>query len=750
MDKLRSVCIKKMNKKEMNESYSKRLDEELNLISSTGMADYFLFQYDIARYMKSKNIPFLFKNASSSFVLYLLGIHPIDPVEHHLLFQNYLGTNKTSIPIIDLDLSFRKSKALNNYFNLRYGKNKFFQLASIDRFSYLSYLKENKLFIKLDPYQRKTLIRSISQRGKLSIKDSFNITPEYHSIVQTKPEIKQWLNASMQLEGSLLGFNAHSSGWTFIPDGINKIASHSQTIDGEIIAHIPYEDIREIGIIKFDIHKDRYTSIIHDIMQRVKIRRIPPNNKNAFQLFQNGNTTGISHFESSGIRQILKAIKPYKLEDLALIIAMYRPGPLKSGLLEEYLQKETENHNNNDALLNLYAKESRGLLLYREQIIELIHFTANVAWGKAESICKAITDKNTSLILSFKDEFVERCEGNNINPKLARNLFGIIVDKGQFSFSKTAAITYAHNAYLLAYLKYHYPVHFYLSSLNYNFNSHLQINKIIMDIRFHYSTINTKILPIDINKSRVLFSKEHDNIRGGLAFVKHIGISTAKEIVNERNRHGQFKNLLDFMIRTKDHNLTIKSIDFLIKAGAFDHIEISRDLLLAVAQDIYHSLIKTNKEQSTTLFVIQEQLPDFEHYIKKHETSPTLHNNYYYETEATDLFLTHHPLDQHLDYLKQHQYDKIELMDNLEYGTFVIYLYQFRIIQTKNGHEMATGFASDRTGSADIIFYPFIYKKFSGILKNDHIYVVKGKIENNKINAEQVFLLSELSNSNSD
>jgi DNA polymerase-3 subunit alpha len=740
--RLKELCRKKLLNLKTGDSlalYEKRLEYELGVIQNLGLSDYFLLTFDIARFMRLKKIPYGFGRGSSvaSLILFLLGVTKVDPVENRLIFERFLNPGRKQMPDIDLDVCWKKRKFVFSYIASKYGEKNIAHLSNINRFMARSVIREIAKSYRLNKAKLAKILSSIPMYRAVSIEKFFRSDPKLNILYAEDPEIKEFLDIVMKIEGQASHSSLHAGGIIVVPDGIRKYASLEYSNKGELAAQLTKDDLENTGFIKMDILGLRFTTIIDETMRLAGIKEIDFNNQEAFQLLGSSDTIGVFQLESPGMRGLLKNIKPLSIRSLSDVIALYRPGPMKSGMMEQYIKR----HNSPaDRAISKEAaeitKETYGLFIYQEQILRLAVEVAGMDWGEADSLRKALSSKSNSLILSLKNRFLEGCIKNNVDEEYAQRLFGILVDFGAYSFNQAHSLAYAYTAYTGAYLKANFPLEFYLSSLNNNIGFVSRLNRYIMDMRYH----SLGILPISINHSKTLFFRQSENaLRAGFALVKYVGANLAKKIVKEREQNGEYQNLLDFYFRMKDKGLHNKAAECLIKAGAFDDLCFSRRALLSALPEIAKFVSKHYKEEENALFSMREQSPDFTHFIHPEENAPQ-EDKMILEFEATDIFLSHHPLDQVKEKLIDHNSDKIEEIGQIKQGIFIGYFYRMRVIKTKNGSLMAFGQLSDDTGTAEVVFFPKVYQQFASLLKGGKILLIRGKTQEGKIIVEQAFL----------
>lgn len=757
-EKLKTICLNRLNKRSYDANYHKRLDYELGIINKMQLSDYFLLIFNIVRYMRRNSIPFGAGRGSavSSFVLYLLGVTKVDPLKYNLLFERFLNPSRKQMPDIDMDICWKKRKYVFSYISAKFGKKNVARLAAVDRLKARSVMTEISKTFKLSPSKYSSIMPLIPRYRSASLETLFKNEENLKNLYDNDGEVHEFMDIVTRIEGIANHSTVHSAGTLIIPDGIKKYASQEYSRNGELVAQITKDDLDDTGFIKFDILGLRFITIIEEAMKRAGIKTIDYEDQETYSFLGNGDTTAVFQLESSGMKDLLRKIKPRNLLELSDVIALYRPGPMRAGMTQEYVKRHDrhpisaaslsdENLIDNPYLIVTY--DSYGLFIYQEQILLLAHDYADMSWDKAESLRKALSNRDNTAIVSLREDFLRGCKENKIDEPIANKLYGILVDFGSFSFNKSHSVAYAYNAFAGAFLKLHHPLEFFLASLNNNLDSSQRLNRYLMDIKFHSEKFGIGILPIDINKSRSHFSKEDErSIRCGLSVIKYIGPRLAVEIVRERKKNGDFADFVDFTIRMKPKGITVKSLEFLIKAGSFDTLGRSREVLLDICPEVSKFASKYSKKehQSEDLFKSNEGLPTEDYFISQGRKELPESDKFLMELEATDIILTHHPLDKYLEHLKEKKYDKLEDVETLRSGVFIGYLFRLRSFKTRKGLLMASAQISDRTGTSEVVLFPSVYKYFSNILRTGSLYLIHGKVQDNRIMADKVFLFDEI------
>lgn len=746
---LEKKCMEKLYKYitgkpiEEKKKYQTRLKEELKIVKEKRLENLFFISSDIAGFLKKNNIPYGPGRGSScaSLILFLLGINKIDPIKYNLLFERFLNPERSEIPDIDLDICWKKRKLLFSYLFEKY-KNRIAHIATINRLFPHTLLNELAKVYKLKKEKVKKIKRFFPNTSHFSINDLLKTEKKLLDLYAGDNEIKDFLDIMMKLEGLAYYPSIHAGGIIITPDEIKNYVTLEKTRVGNPLAQIKKDDLKETNFIKIDLLGLRFITVIDDVRRKAKLKKIPLYDEKTFETIQKGDTIGIFQLESYGMRELLKRIKPANINELSDVIALYRPGPIRSGMTEEYQKRKGSIIKSTiveHPLIKNILDETYGVFIYQEQILLLAHNVAKFSWKKADLFRKALSEKNVKIIITLKEDFIAGCLENGLSKEESEKLFSIITDFGSYCFNKAHSISYAYNAYLGAYLKTHHPLEFYIAMLNNYTNYFSKLDRLLFEIRRR----GYKILPFDINNCNVYFKKENNSIRPGLSFIKYITPAFAREIIRERTSNGKFKDLIDFSIRMKNRNINIRELEYLIKAGCFDFTNLSRKKMLKASNEILKEInhIKSEEEKGISeLFTIEEEL-DIKNFIDNTVAEENSVEKLHMELEATELYFTHHPLEEIEEKIKDWELDTIETLERIKYAVVVAFVQSIRIFTTNYGEKLAILNIIDKTASTRAILLPSLFSKYSDIIEKGKIYLFKGKSKGGKLFLEELFLL---------
>ncbi len=687
--RLKKICESRLSNYSSDIQYSERLAGELKIISS-GLSSYFLIAYELSCFMKKKGIaygpgkgPF-----PSSLVLFLLGFTKIDPVKYGLVFELLAPPGTDFLRSMELDIARKKQRFLFSYINSRFG-------------------------------------------------------PRCSAYMTT---ILRWTRAAGKFEGRARGLETETGSVALVGENIAELAPLYPEGVKDRYSGLTGNDADFSDFLRIEMKSSSLISIIEEGFRSAGIKSIDYDDRETYLMIKEGRTNSIFILENFAIREYLRSSAVDSMRVLCDIIAIYRKGPITDGTALNYITRRMNNQYYGKASPQAHETspitwDTYGLILYEEQVLLIAHEAAGMDWNKSLMFLKAIVKRDNQAILRVKDEFIRGCIDKGSGEEPARRLFGILIETGSWAVKKSQTLGYAYTAYSLAYLKTHSPVDFYLASLNNNMYSTDKLNRILIDLMIEQPP--GAILPVDINRSRRRFSKENGKIRAGLEMIKHLGHEAAGEIVMEREKNGVFKDMLDFAIRMTPLGLHEKALLNLVKAGAFRDSGFETDELLACAAHIFKFASREGNDKSLNLFEREEFIPDLEYFIKncrdvEKNLSPMA------EFEATEAYLSNHPLDMAEGEIKAYNVDYLDSIHDMTYGTFIVYMFQLRIKSKSGGMKGADAVICDKKGMAQVIFVPSIYKHYSSIIRNHTIYLLKGSIKGGQVFAEQVYLFEEL------
>jgi len=726
----------------LEKEYRERLRFELDIIKKMGFSGYFLIVADFIDYARRSSIPVGpgRGSAAGSLVAYSLSITNIDPIKYGLLFERFLNPQRISMPDIDIDFCMNGRDDVIRYVAEKYGRDNVGQIITFGTMKARGVIRDVGRALNI-PYGEVDRIAKLVPEGpNVRLDRAVEDEPELKRMEEGEDHLKKLLKIARSLEGLARHASTHASGVVISDRPLVEYLPLFKGTNEEVMTQYTMDQIEKLGLIKFDfLGLKTLTVIKHALMliekttgRRIDIDRIPLDDEKTYRLCAEGKTTGVFQLESSGMKDLLRRLKPEVFEDLIALVALYRPGPLGSNMVDEFIAGKHGKAKIKYILPQLepILRETYGVILYQEQVMKIAQLLANYSLAEADELRKAIGKKKPEVMANHRERFCKGAVANGIDRKKAEQLFVLIEKFGGYGFNKSHSAAYAMIAYQTAYLKAHYPVQFMAALLTQDMGNQDKTIKNIAECR----EMGIKILPPDINESQPDFAVVKEGIRFGLAAVKNVGLKAVETMIEERKRGGPFRDVTDFCSRVDGSKVNRRALEGFIQCGAFDSTGIERARLFASLNDVIRvcggnqdpnqlnmfSGLQGNDSSSYGLV----ELPDVEEWDEREKLRR--------EKEALGFYITGHPLDRYKDELKRFTTCDIEDLPNLKDKSSVTLAgvaENVRIKRTKRGDKMATLTLEDPTGSTEVILFPDVFKRCSFLLKSDDPLLINGTAE---------------------
>ncbi|MDR1376931.1 MAG: DNA polymerase III subunit alpha, partial [Synergistaceae bacterium] len=590
-------------KTEPSEVYRKRLEYELGVINSMGFAGYFLIVAGIIQAAKSRNIPIGpgRGSAAGSLVAWSLRITDLDPLQYGLLFERFLNPERISMPDIDTDVSDKGREELLKYIVERYGSDRVSQIITFGRMKSRQAVKDVGRATGIE-YSLMDKVAKLIPFGAKNIREAIQSVPELKEAIETNAQVAEVVKVAEKIEGLARHPSQHAAGVVITPVPVTDLvpirrikgtnATGANVLDiSQTVTQFTMEPIEKLGLVKMDFLGLSTLSIIEEALGNIRVNgkpvpdmsAVPMNDPATYQMLQNGDAIGVFQLESAGMRRLLQDLKVDCFEDLIAVLAMYRPGPLGSGMVKQYVECK---HGRAKAeyphpLLEDVLRETHGVILYQEQVMQCASILAGYTLGEADLLRRAMGKKKVEVMQQQRAKFVEGAAKNSIKAQTAEHIFDLIQEFAGYGFNKSHSAAYAMISYQTAYLKANYRSEFMAAYLSSQMKAKKDVlGKAVREIR----RSGVDVLPPDINSSMENFTAVGDVIRFGLGAVAKVGHNTVEAIVAARGS-GKFTSLWDFVSRADMEAVTKSAVDSLIKAGAFDEISANRTQLAAALPD---------------------------------------------------------------------------------------------------------------------------------------------------------------------
>lgn len=746
-DLLEKLCVEGFHKRypHPTEKHKKRLAYELNIIKRMNFSDYFLIVWDFMKYARESGIltgPGR-GSAAGSIVAYVLYITDVDPMEHGLLFERFLNPERITMPDIDIDFPDHRRDEMIQYVCKKYGQLHVAQIITFGTLAARAVLRDVGKVFGLNTKELDQLSKLVPSVLGITLTEAYKQSEGLRKFIHQSPVHKQIFETSLKLEGLPRHTSIHAAGVVISEEPLIELIPIQEGHDGVFLTQYSMEYLEELGLLKMDFLGLRNLSLIENIVEsiyrqtgkRINVNQIPLNDEKTFKLLSKGETTGVFQLESDGMREVLKRLKPSHFEDIVAVNALYRPGPMENIPLfinrKHGLEKIEYPHPDLEPIL----KNTYGIIVYQEQIMQVAAKMANFSLGEADLLRRAVGKKKKEILDKERDHFVTGAIQNGYDEKTAHSIYDLIVKFANYGFNRSHAVAYSFIAYQLAYLKAHYPLYFMASLLSSAIGNEKKIAQYIREAK----GMKINILPPSINASTSRFKVEKGAIRYSLAAIKGIGIAALKEIFQARKK-GPFHDLFDFCLRVSLKAVNRKTIEALVHSGSFDEFGKDRAVLLAsIDVALNHAqLVKPEGVDQGDLFSEEE----FMLKPKYVEVDPIrLEDKLNYEKEVLGFYLTDHPVSLYQPYFKPlHVTEIAEVKRSMQAIDVLAYITEVKIIRTKKGEEMAFLQISDQSGEMEVVVFPKIFRQIRSLLKNGVILLLGGKIEI-KANNELQFIL---------
>jgi len=745
---------------ELDETIRERLEYELSVIERMDYSTYFLIVWDFVKYSKEHGISVGpgRGSAAGSLVSYCLGITSVDPIKYNLIFERFLNPDRVSLPDFDIDFCVKGRDQVIDYVRQKYGGTKWWtriaQIATYDRMAARSVVRDVGRVLGM-PYSETDRVAKLIPFG-WGLKVAAEKVAELKAMRESDPEIQQLIEIGLRLEGLTRNASTHAAGVVIAPDSLSAHVPLLRLGEGEFVTQFDMGDVEAVGLLKFDFLGLRNLTLIDEARAALSkyagveicVESIPLDDAGTFKMLCEGKTSGIFQLESSGMTNLIRRVQPNRFEDLIALLALYRPGPLESGMTEEYVERRNGNRSISypHPSLKDVLEDTYGLPIYQDQIMLMARALAGFTLAEADILRKAMGKKDKALMASLRAKFTAGCLEQGVSKQVADKTFDDMEKFSRYGFNKSHTTAYAFISYWTGYLKANYPTHFMSSLLT---SVHGDLDK-VADYVDECKEMKIEILPPDINESQREFTPlEGEKIRFGLGAVKHVGAGAVEAILNAREE--PYVSFFDLCRKVKEEGLDRETLEALIKTGAFDQLGATRRGLLRHLGEGLEFMQSARREfltGQTSFFNKKETvLPDPRIIEEEFDQRDLLS----FEKELLGLYLTAHPLDDYAEDLQLYCLPLRQVGSLVPEQQALIggRIKSLRRIDTKRGNQMAFVVLEDGNGEAEITFFPKVLDVADASIFEDALIgltVTAGK-RNGDINlvAEEVFPLSEIS-----
>jgi DNA polymerase-3 subunit alpha len=733
--------------------YQARLDLEIDLIIKMGFVGYFLVVSDFIQWSKRNDIPVGpgRGSAAGSLVAWALQITDIDPIKYNLLFERFLNPERVSMPDIDIDFCIEGRDQVINYVRDKYGHDKVCQIITFGTMMAKGVIKDVARVLGFTFEDSNAITNLIPEQLKITLAESLEQEPRLKELIETNPKAQKLFDLALRLEGLTRHASKHAAGIVISPEPIDQVLPiYVPPKTTELVTQYAMTELESLGYLKMDLLGLKNLTLIKKVILLVAknygitldINKLPLDDIKTFELIGQGKTSGVFQLESDGLKDVLRKLQPDKFEDIIAVNALYRPGPLGSGMVDDYIERRHGRQKISYLFPELepVLQETYGVIVYQEQVMKIASAIGGYSLGESDILRRAMGKKKVDEMAKQQAIFIEKATARNFNPKKAGELFDLMAYFAGYGFNKSHSAAYALIAYQTAYLKAHYPAEFMSCLISLEAANAENMSFYLQEAK----DMGLTILAPDINNSAIDFTpKGTDQILFGLQGIKNVGLAALENIIAERIKKGPFTSLFDFCNRIDLRTSNKRVIEHLICAGAFDTIPATRAQKVNDLEKIMELAAEQKKAAATGqmgLFGMAQATadapaPDFTYQIIPDWSNKEKLEK---EKEVIGFYLSAHPIESYKktlawlavasfeEILKKHA-DQNGLQEAIVIGAGLIK--SKREIITKKGDRMAFVMLEDMKSSAEIILFPSTFKQVEQWLSSHQMFIVKGALD---------------------
>ncbi len=750
---------------ELQERYQQRLEQEITIICDMGFAGYFLIVADFVNYARREKIPVGpgRGSAAGSLVAYALRITDIDPLPYGLLFERFLNPERVSMPDIDMDFCIHGRDRVIKYVTEKYGRDRVAQIITFGRMQAKGVIRDVGRALHMPFAEVDKIAKLVPNELKMTLKKAEKLEPGFAKLRQGNALERELVEVSYALEGLNRHASVHAAGVVVTDQPLVDylpLYRGAKDSDEAVVTQYDMGFVEELGLIKFDFLGLKTLTVIDNALKLINrnckkeddcfdINTIPLDDQATYELLSSGAAIGVFQLESSGMQDLLVRLKPGCFEDIIALVALYRPGPIESGMIDDFIACKHGRQKVEYLLpeLETILKETYGVIVYQEQVMQIAQRLAGYSLGQADILRKAMGKKNVAVMAAQRESFLAGARENRVESHKAEEIFDLMAQFAEYGFNKSHSAAYGYIAYQTAYLKTHYPVEFMAGLLMEDMNNTDKVIKNIAECR----SMDIKVLPPDVNVSELSFTVVEQDIRFGLAAVKNVGAKAAAEIIRVRDIEGVYKSLFDLCCRLDLSKVNRRVLESLIKSGAFDSEGVTRSRLFTAIDTAMENGQSASRDricgqQSLFAFAGEELAleeacypDDIAAWSDKEELT--------YEREVLGFYLSGHPLQRYDDELKRCTTSSTAELVSCESAAQVRIgglLTSVRNKRTKNGKIMAFAVLEDLSGSVEVTLFEETFTKAKDFIDNDEPLILEGRVEINDDHTKAKMMVSEI------
>ncbi|WP_277656228.1 DNA polymerase III subunit alpha [Seleniivibrio woodruffii] len=760
----RNGLVKKLAKipADRHEEYHKRLQLELDVIIDKHFAGYFLIVWDFINHAHTIGVPVGPGRGSGagSLVAYALGITDIDPIRFKLLFERFLNPERASMPDFDIDFCVRGREEVIKYVRRKYGDDRVSQIITFGKLLGRSTIRDVGRVLEVPLKDVDKLAKALPGDPGMTLRKALEKDPSLNDNFKEVEQGLDILNHAVKLEGLVRNTGMHAAGVVISDKPLNEYVPLCKGQNDEVITQFEKDTLEAVGLVKFDFLGLNNLTIIDEAIKRIRenrgidldISKIPLDDKKVYDLLTKGDTTGVFQLESSGMKNLLKKLKPEEFEDIIALVALYRPGPMESGMLDSFVKRKwgEEEIDYIFPQLEEILKETRGVVIYQEQVMQIAQIVAGYSLGSADNLRRAMGKKKASEMEKQKEFFLHG-DGKTIpgakkmgfDMAMAEDLFDKLAKFAGYGFNKSHSAAYAMVSYQTAYLKANFPVEYMAAILS----CEIDKGEKIVTFTEECKSMGIEVHPPDINRSGASFVIDGNTIRFGLGAIKNVGMHAIEAALQVREEGGEFKNIYDYCARVDLRLSNKKVLESLVKAGAFDSTGKNRRQNLQVLEKALEEGQRKQKMEQQGIISLESFLEDEtengeQSYYFPDVTEMPENELLKMEKEVLDFYISNHPLAVYNNILKTFAVPLADVKTPDASGAYVVggLVKAIKNIFTKKGDKMAFVTIEDMDGELDVVVFPKVYEQVIRHLVADKIIIVAGNVNHKD---EEITILAD-------
>lgn len=759
---LRKLCEKALPERYavVTDKERSRMDYELGVIDKMGFSDYFLIVMDFIHYAKSHGIPIGpgRGSAAGSIVSYLLHITEVDPLRFDLLFERFLNPARVSMPDIDTDLCYRRRGEVIEYLARKYGSDQVAQIITFGTLAARAVIRDVGRVTNMPLREVDRIAKMVPVGPGVTLKKTMEGSREFRDLYDSDTTVHRLIDHCLDLEGISRNSGTHAAGVVICSKPVEEYVPIQLTQDGFIQTQYEKDQVEQLGLLKMDLLGLRNLTVIHDALEMIRenrgidldINKIPSEDEETCKMLCDGDTIGVFQSESSGFTSLLMQLHPERFEDLIPMVALYRPGPLGSGMAEDFIKRKHGKipveypHPSLEPIL----KETYGVILYQEQVMQIASVMGGFSLGQADMLRRAMGHKEPEILQQNRETFVDGAVANGVDDRTANYVFDLMVHFAGYGFNKSHSVCYGWIAWQTAYLKAHYRPEFMAAMMTCYNGDRDKVSRYISDTR----RAGVVIAAPDVNLSEAYFSVKGDKILFGLDGIQNVGEGAVRSIIEARKQGGPFKSLSDFVERADNRGLNSRACESLIRCGALDSLGANRSQLLAALPEALGDAQSIRNERASGQLNLfgGEETPETIVYPDLPDMDPK--EKIEWERKLLGFYVSGHPLDSYKEQLKActplyhltaegNQYDGRMVTIG---GT----ISRIKGMMTKKGQPMGYVTIEDYDGEVETVVFPSVWETVRPILAEDAAVAIRGRVQANerdvRVLAEEIIPLDKL------